>query len=76
MQGESWKPGNKEKIPAGCRISFGSVVGHQGQLVPCFKETNHIVEASTTYTAKGPTGKKKEAFYSEFCILLLAWPCH
>lgn len=72
MQGESWKPGNKEKIPAGCRISFGSVVGHQGQLVPCFKETNHIVEASTTYTAKGPTGKKKRHFTvsSAFCCLL------
>lgn len=49
--------------------------GHQGQPVPCFKMTKHVVEASPTYTAKGLTGKKGHfAASSAFAIACLAQP--
>lgn len=53
--------------------NFLQVCGcHQGQLVPCFKETNHIMETAITYTQRDQLWKKKRHFSvsSAFCCLL------
>lgn len=52
--------------------------GHQGQLFPCLKKMNLYVEASPTYTAKGPTGKKKkkDILLEVLHLLLPAWHSH
>lgn len=71
MQGESCKHGNKEKIPAGCKTSFKSVVARQTDDSFFQGDQSHCGDCNNLHSKGTSCEKKKRHFTvsSTFCYL-------